>query len=1100
MKRTFWKKVLTFALSAALAVSVGSVAFAEEPQSTQSSMTIKEFEAAVVAEGGTYDGNGVTITWSPSSGCFYGQSVHNCLFGDGKSKSPDGNTPDRIQSSYAQYQLFEDLGDVSISNVNFVCVQPESAIILCKNSGWQGTLDPATVKIMAEIQCKNTGNTSFTNCTFNNVTISPYGSGDGDTASFESCRFSNVDKYAIKDIYAQNATVNNCSFNDCNGAIYFEGSTEKGKLSITNNSFSNIAERGMIQFSANGIYSNANVEVTGNTGNVEVLFRELNDSIQSVIYDNPDLAFQKSKTDDSKKELLTASVGNKYYSSLNDAITAIGSQEATVTLGADCTENVEIPTGANITIDLNGHNITNKDNDTIKNKGNLTITGNGTVDNVTHGKAALYNDVGAVAVLNGGTYTRSKENGQSAVNNGGNSYYAILNHGTMEINAGVSVIQNGHYSSLLENGWQNGGQNKTEKPSKLTINGGTFVGGLNTIKNDDYGELLIVDGTFTSVSQAAFLNWNIAEVRGGVFDATEAKDAVILNGHINETMDKGILSISGGQFKGAAGKDCIVWMTGSGSKDIGTVKLSGGQFTSDVNAYCNPGYTTGNKKAIGSDYYQVHQHVTNLTATPAKAATCTEAGNKAYWECSVCGKLFTDAEAKNEISDATIAPTGHKLTKIATKEATCTEPGNVEYWHCDTCGKNYEDEKAIKELPNVGVPATGHNLKLVEAVAATTEKEGNLAYYVCQNDNNEWFWDAEGKNLIENHNSVLTAKLTSQTEELNSEVGKPEETFTVTAEGSAAPVAVKIDTDKLMENTADTMATVDTSVELKNKAVEELAKQNVTATAEEVTLILTPAVEVENVKVDEDKATITMYISLVCKVEAKAGDTVVPVAKETVPNDQIKQDTVITMSVPASWNGKSIIVRHETKDRGVKFYSAVAADDTVTFTVPAEDGFSPFTLFVDDGKTVTVKLDNETKTYNRTDVVNETALPAPSKFNYAFKGWKFEGVDGQHFNMTAELFEALLDKNAVVIGSSVFEGPMSEHPEIEEAKKNGTWGVDENKPAATAKPAAAAAVTPVRSSIPKTSDDSNLMLWVCLMGIAALGLGGAVYMKKRNHQ
>ena len=136
-------------------------------------------------------------------------------------------------------------------------------------------------------------------------------------------------------------------------------------------------------------------------------------------------------------------------------------------------------------------------------------------------------------------------------------------------------------------------------------------------------------------------------------------------------------------------------------------------------------------------------------------------------------------------------------------------------------------------------------------------------------------------------------------------------------------------------------------------------------------------------------ATITMNISLVCKAEAKAGGAVVPVAKETVPNDQIKQDTVITMSVPASWNGKSIIVRHETKDRGVKFYSAVAANGVATFTVPAEDGFSPFTLYVDDGATVTVKLDNETKTYNRTDVVNETALPAASKYNYAFKGWKF---------------------------------------------------------------------------------------------------------------
>ena len=447
-----------------------------------------------------------------------------------------------------------------------------------------------------------------------------------------------------------------------------------------------------------------------------------------------------------------------------------------------------------------------------------------------------------------------------------------------------------------------------------------------------------------------------------------------------------------------------------------------------------------------------------------------------------------------ESVDGKVVLCNHSSTLVSgQKEATCTEKGYSGDTVCIVCGKTVTVGQEIDINPN------NHDLKLVEAVAATTEAEGVLAHYECLACN-KWYWDDAGKNPIASQNAVVTAKLTSQTEKLNSEVGKPEETFTVTAEGSAAPVEVKIDTDKLMENTADTMATVDTSVELKNKAVEELAKQNVTATAEEVTLILTPAVEVENVKVDEQKATITMGISLVCKVEAKVGGAVVPVAKETVPNDQIKQDTVITISVPESWNGKSIIVRHVTKSRGVKFYSAVAADGTATFTVPAEDGFSPFTLYVDDGATVTVKLDSETKTYNRTDVVNETALPAPSKFNYAFKGWKFEGIDGQYFNMTAELFEALLDKNAVVIGSSVFEGPMSEHPEIEEAKKNGTWGVDDNKPAATAKPAAAAAVTPVRSSIPKTSDDSNLMLWVCLMGIAALGLGGAVYMKKRNHQ
>ena len=104
-----------------------------------------------------------------------------------------------------------------------------------------------------------------------------------------------------------------------------------------------------------------------------------------------------------------------------------------------------------------------------------------------------------------------------------------FNHGTMEINSGVSVTQNGQFSSMIENGWYNGSQNTGGKNSVLTINGGTFSGGLNTIKNDDYGELVINDGTFTSMSQAAFLNWNVATVNGGTFDAAGASNGVILN-------------------------------------------------------------------------------------------------------------------------------------------------------------------------------------------------------------------------------------------------------------------------------------------------------------------------------------------------------------------------------------------------------------------------------------------------------------------------------------------------------------------------------------------------------------------------------------------
>ena len=57
----------------------------------------------------------------------------------------------------------------------------------------------------------------------------------------------------------------------------------------------------------------------------------------------------------------------------------------------------------------------------------------------------------------------------------------------------------------------------------LTIDGGTFRGGLNTIKNDDRAKLTINGGTFSNYYQAVVQNHNIAEITGGTF--TAASDA-----------------------------------------------------------------------------------------------------------------------------------------------------------------------------------------------------------------------------------------------------------------------------------------------------------------------------------------------------------------------------------------------------------------------------------------------------------------------------------------------------------------------------------------------------------------------------------------------
>ena len=273
------------------------------------------------------------------------------------------------------------------------------------------------------------------------------------------------------------------------------------------------------------------------------------------------------------------------YTTLSDALTKAGTTESTIVLKNNVIGDFTIAENQNITLDLNGCKITNESDHTITNNGTLTIKDSsdektGTIDNVTHRKAAIQNEPNATIVLDGGTYTRSKESGQNSSDSGSNSYYNIVNHGKMTINDGTTVKQNGHFSSLIENGWYNGSDNSAETPSVMTINGGTFSGGLNTIKNDDYGELTINDGEFTNVSQAVFLNWNVAEVNGGTFAVEKNAQSVILNGYLNGTMDQGQLTIHNGTF--TANESGAFIKTMGGSNTTGEIEINGGNITGDI--------------------------------------------------------------------------------------------------------------------------------------------------------------------------------------------------------------------------------------------------------------------------------------------------------------------------------------------------------------------------------------------------------------------------------------------------------------------------------------------------------------------------------------
>ena len=258
-----------------------------------------------------------------------------------------------------------------------------------------------------------------------------------------------------------------------------------------------------------------------------------------------------------------------------------GGANVTVKLAADTTKDVTIPAGANVTLDLNGYKLTNASKDTIINNGNLTITGNGTVDNVTNGKAALINY--GTATLNDGNYTRSKEDAENnSASAGENSYYTILNDkgGNLTINSAASVTNVGHFSSMIRNGGTAGSQ------STLLINGGRFSGGINTVKNDTDGTLTILGGDFSNTTQYVIMNWNIADIYDGTFEANSTASAVLFSASWNGSA--GTLNFHGGNVKTTSESQKAI-LDYYDASHTGKVAVSGGMFTSNPTAYVASG-------------------------------------------------------------------------------------------------------------------------------------------------------------------------------------------------------------------------------------------------------------------------------------------------------------------------------------------------------------------------------------------------------------------------------------------------------------------------------------------------------------------------------
>ena len=154
---------------------------------------------------------------------------------------------------------------------------------------------------------------------------------------------------------------------------------------------------------------------------------------------------------------------------------------------------------------------------------------------------------------------------------------------------------------------------------------------------------------------------------------------------------------------------CSYYVEGGGFKHTSDGTLNG--MATEQGYYALAAYyRLVNKQTSLYDMTDVCPH--SLTATAGKAATCTEAGNSAYWTCSRCHKYFSDAAGKTEIAKDSwiINALGHDVGTRGAVAATCYISGHEADTYCKRCG--------IVITAGATIPATGKHT-YVDGVCTT---------------------------------------------------------------------------------------------------------------------------------------------------------------------------------------------------------------------------------------------------------------------------------------------------------------------------------------------------------------------------------------------
>ena len=233
------------------------------------------------------NGSKLTVKWSPVSGCFDTRSGHTCKV---KNADATGNTPNRVNSDLAQYQLFKAATDVTIKNVNFEYIPADFTI--CANSDWAGSWTGDVVKsAQLQLETKAAGDIVIDGCSFDQVVFTSFNNNDGST-TIKNSEFKNIyNSYAIKDIRGTKVSVTDTTITNCGGGIMVSSTKSVDEVTISDNIFTNVdvtgtapedkvGTRGLIQIASSGDYTEADITLDGNTAtNCGLILRQLNQGI-----------------------------------------------------------------------------------------------------------------------------------------------------------------------------------------------------------------------------------------------------------------------------------------------------------------------------------------------------------------------------------------------------------------------------------------------------------------------------------------------------------------------------------------------------------------------------------------------------------------------------------------------------------------------------------------------------------------------------------------------------------------------------------------------------------------------------------------------------